>query len=219
MTLLTFVVWSDTTSAHIHLGHGPVDLFSTRFNNLFSPEITATINGEQVSILSPFGTNLQDDHCVSSSVHYHQHITLWLHEWQSHHFCWPTQVTRDQLKEKLLAIQSHYDRNAAYTSKGESAGDFAWTKDGAQRTLKIEATYVTSFFVFFIELFWRNPLHGLNRDHLTCNFGSLTPRFCLANSDSYSSANNRVSMIQFNGDTELFTKKEQKWWTKIKYDV
>jgi hypothetical protein len=33
----------------IHLGPGPIDLFSTNFNNLFVPDVEATVDGKKVS--------------------------------------------------------------------------------------------------------------------------------------------------------------------------
>lgn len=35
--------------AGIRLGPGPVDLFSTVFNNIFAPDVVATVDGEKVS--------------------------------------------------------------------------------------------------------------------------------------------------------------------------
>jgi hypothetical protein len=51
--------------AGIRLGPGPVDLFSTNFNNLFAPDVVATVDGEKVS--------------------------------------------RDELKQKLLNLQKHWE--------------------------------------------------------------------------------------------------------------
>ena len=33
----------------IHVGPGPVDLFSTNFNNIFAPDVEATVEGQNVS--------------------------------------------------------------------------------------------------------------------------------------------------------------------------
>jgi len=33
---------------HIRVGPGPIDLFATRFNNLFEDDVTCTVNGEQI---------------------------------------------------------------------------------------------------------------------------------------------------------------------------
>ena len=53
-------IWQIITSPHIsfpkptgplqlRMGPGPVDLFSTRFNNAFAPDVKATVVGEGVS--------------------------------------------------------------------------------------------------------------------------------------------------------------------------
>lgn len=52
----------------IRMGHGPVDLFSTRFINSFTPDVRATVAGQE--------------------------------------------MTRDELKQSLLALQKHWNPNS-----------------------------------------------------------------------------------------------------------